>query len=593
MRSFLLAVLLSCLLLSCARVGSPIGGDKDSLAPKFLRSNIDTTRVNIPINTKELRLDFDEYVMLKDIQKNLNISPPLKNIKKIVPSSLASRFILIQWTDTLQANTTYNFNFGNAIADNNEGNVLRYFNMAFSTGPKLDSTYISGEIKDPTKIKATSGTENKLVVGLYKYSDSMNYKARPYYVAAVDDDGYYELNYLSSGKYKILAWDDENSNSIFDSGKEKVAFLKDSIVLDKSISGLNLKLQTSEKRVKYNDYKEIPGGVIMNFEGNPKDVKVELQSDKKFDYKVTHRPKSDSVMIWFNAKKSNIGIESIETLKFNYTADTIKNKSATIQYKLNDKNEFTINNLGEKLLAPKSKFKLTSNHIIDKIIPEQWKLTVDSLNTQTFKAEISPTNPYQILIESDFVDGKKYQITLPKGSVLSYFDELQKAHQFNFEYDKVENYGNLELILENKPTSYFWVQLLDATETVKYQQYTNADVVKFDYLLPGEYIVKMLVDNNNNHFWDPASLNENRYAEDYYILYKAAVIRPLWLTKEPWDMKDTRVFDIKTLTNPPKTEKKDEKNQEQNQQRTNDPTINNQNLNRSGTLQRGNLQLNR
>jgi hypothetical protein len=67
---------------------------------------------------------------------------------------------LIQWTDTLQANTTYNFNFGNAIADNNEGNILKYFNFAFSTGEKIDDLYISGEIKDALSLKKVQEKQN-------------------------------------------------------------------------------------------------------------------------------------------------------------------------------------------------------------------------------------------------------------------------------------------------------------------------------------------------------------------------------------------------------------------------------------------------
>ncbi len=159
---------------------------------------------------------------LKDINKNLIISPPIKNIKRILPSNIANKFVLIQWADTLQANTTYNFNFGNSIVDNNESNILRYFNFAFSTGDKLDDLYVSGEVKDAMEIKKKTGTnENKLVVGLYQVKDTMNYKQKPYYITKVDEDGYYELNYLSPGKYRIIAFDDENGNSIYDPEKKK------------------------------------------------------------------------------------------------------------------------------------------------------------------------------------------------------------------------------------------------------------------------------------------------------------------------------------------------------------------------------------
>lgn len=61
---------------------------------------------------------------------------------------MANKYILIQWEDTLKANTTYNFNFGNSIADNNEGNVLPYYNFVFSTGSTIDSLFISGNVDD-------------------------------------------------------------------------------------------------------------------------------------------------------------------------------------------------------------------------------------------------------------------------------------------------------------------------------------------------------------------------------------------------------------------------------------------------------------
>ena len=64
MKRFFLLFVIGFLLQSCARVGSPVGGAKDTLAPKFLGSNIDTTRINVPRDIKELRLDFDEYIPL-------------------------------------------------------------------------------------------------------------------------------------------------------------------------------------------------------------------------------------------------------------------------------------------------------------------------------------------------------------------------------------------------------------------------------------------------------------------------------------------------------------------------------------------------
>lgn len=547
MKRFLLLFVISFLVHSCARVGSPVGGPKDTLAPRFLSSNIDTTRINVKRDIHELRLDFDEYVTLKDINKNLIISPPIKNIKRILPSNIANKYVLIQWTDTLQANTTYNFNFGNSIVDNNESNPMRYFNFAFSTGDKLDDLYVSGEIKDALDIKKKTGsTENKLVVGLYQVKDTMNYKQKPYYITKVDDDGYYEMNYLSPGKYKIIAFADENGNSVYDPGKEKIGFQKEAVEVEKSVSGLNLKVYPSKKPLKYSEMKEVPGGILMTFEGHPDDVKVESLNDKLKDIKVTHNPKSDSVKIWFDAVKNNVGQETTEKLVFTHNKGPKKDSAYTVSlfYKYNKKNAMDLNSdNGGGSLAPKTDFKISSNYFIDKIDPAKWVLKSDSLTTQEFTAKISETNPYQILIQSDFVSGKKYQLTVPKETVSSFYAKNTQSKRFDFDVAKVEQFGTLEFTLLNAPSSSYWIQLLDSSEKAIYQRYTKGDKVKFDILKPEEYIVRILVDNNENKYWDEADFATETFAEDAYIFYKKVVIRGLWETREEWDLKDTRTLD--------------------------------------------------
>src|SRR5690606_2592255 len=158
------------------------------------------------------------------------------------------------------------------------------------------------------------------------------------------------------------------------------------------------------------------------------------------------------------------------------------------------------NNDGAQL-PPKTDFKITSNYIIDKINPEKWVLKSDSLTTQQFTARISETNPYQILIQSDFVVGKKYQLTVPKETVSSFYAKNAVSKRFDFEADKVDNYGSVEFRLQNAPESSYWIQLLDSSEKVIYQRYTKGDNVKFDIVNPAEYIVRILVDNNENKYW--------------------------------------------------------------------------------------------
>ncbi len=537
---FLLA-LSAVLLLSCARVGSPVGGDRDTIAPRIIGSSIDTPRVNVSRDLKELRIAFDEYITLKDVNKNLIISPPIRKIKRILPSNLATREIVIQWEDTLQANTTYSFNFGSSIQDHNEGNVLPYYNYAFSTGEKIDDLYISGEVTDAMQIRAASAKVSK-VVGLYQEKDSMDYREKPYYITRVDDDGYYELNYLSPGSYRIVAFEDENANSVYDPGKEKVGFRKEPVVLGNSISGLPIQLYPSKKALRYVEMKEIPGGILMLFEGNPAKVEVLSVTEKLKDYKVTHRAKSDSVKIWFDPLKQNIGTDVTENMKFSYNADG-KQDTVSVFYKRNDTNEMVISNENGSLLPPRSDFRITSNYIIDRIQPEKWTLTIDSLTATPFTARISETNPYQILVNANFTEGNKYQLTIPSKTVSSFYESTAKPYRFDFEADKIQNYGSFTVRLSNKPEAKYWLQLLDASEKVQYTTLTDASEVKFSIVKPGEYFVRILVDNNGNGHWDGADFQNQVFAEDAFVFYKKITVRPLWELVEDWDLKDTRKLD--------------------------------------------------
>lgn len=538
MKNYLYLFIFAFFAFSCARVGSPVGGAKDTIAPKFLGSNIDSSRINVPRDIKQLRLDFDEYVKLKDITKNLIISPPIQQISKIYPSNLSTKYVLIQWKDTLQKNTTYSFNFGNSIQDNNEGNILPYFNFAFSTGDKIDDLYISGVVKDAfaTKKGTSDGKEKNIVVGLFQVKDSMNYRQKPYYITKVDPDGYFELNYLSPGKYKIIAFEDENGNSVFDNGKEKVGFLKEEIDLKQNISGLNLDIYPSKPVEKYVEWKPETGGILLLFEGHPEEVKVEAKGNLLKNYKVFHQPKSDSVNIYFDAQRENIGLQNSQNLKFSYEIPS-KKDSISLFYKYDPKSAMELSNREGNVLPPNRDYKIYSNLPIETILPEKFSLLSDSIK-QDFKAEISKLNPHEIYIKADFKEGKKYQLTVLKESVASYFESIAKSYQWNFEIDKAENYGSFTLNLINKPEHPFWIQLLDNTQKIVYQKKSTTAENKFTELKPGTYSVRILVDNNENGVWDTADFTTQTYAEDVYNFNKKLRVKPLWEIVESWDLKN-------------------------------------------------------
>jgi len=542
MKQFLLWLFASLVLVSCARVGSPVGGTKDSIPPQMIGSNIDTTRINVSRNLKKLRIDFNEYIMLKDVSKNLIISPPIQ-YTKIIPSSMGNKYLEIEWKDTLQANTTYNFNFGNSVVDLNESNPLPYFNFAFSTGEKLDDTYISGTISDALgNEKNSEGKDRNLVIGLYQVKDTMNYRQKPYYITKADPDGYFELNYLTPGKYRIIGFDDENNNSIYDLGKESIAFQKQEINLESSISGMKLKIFPSKKAIRYKEMAASVGGVVMTFEGNPEKVIVKRVGEKPADYKVTHKLRSDSVRIWFDAAKENIGATVSENLKFSYDINS-KQDTVSVFYKKPAKDEMTIANPFSNKLAPETDFRFSSNYIINRIQPENWKLESDSI-AQDFTARISELDSTQVIVKSNFITGKKYQLTVPKNTVASYFNRSSESVRFDFEVAKPEEFGSFTARIINLPNQKFWIQLLDDKNEVAYQRYTDQSEVKFINLKPASYKLRILVDNNGNGTWDNSNFADETLAEDAYLFKKSGSkdamtkisVRPMWEINENWDV---------------------------------------------------------
>ena len=62
-------------ILSCANRGTPSGGDKDVTPPQIIKTIPENFSTNF--NANEIRIYFDEFVKIKDVQRQLIISPPM------------------------------------------------------------------------------------------------------------------------------------------------------------------------------------------------------------------------------------------------------------------------------------------------------------------------------------------------------------------------------------------------------------------------------------------------------------------------------------------------------------------------------------
>lgn len=516
---------------SCARQGSPSGGPKDTTPPKFLSSNPDTLSLEVPLDLTSIKMEFDEYVTLKDHTKNIVISPPFETTPIFLPVGTASKTVRIKLNEPLKPNTTYNINFGNALQDNNEGNKLPFFHFVFSTGSYIDSLSLSGKATVPTLRKQS---EN-LLVALYKidstYNDSLVLTKKPFYISKVDTANSFRLDYLREGKYQLVAFDDEIQNSQFDIGKEKFGFLTEPIELHgEETANIELFDQLPPYKVGIAEQKEY-GHILFRLSGQPDDIQLEPLDFTFTSAHTSYVPKSDSLNFWFNPSIDSIA-ENSKRLSFLVRNQT-KTDTVTVVYSNNKKHALKLTRKSKLDYAPGRNVNFIANYPIKNLdsayvsvmrdsVQIAVKLIEDSENENGFSLD------FPIELNSD------YKIALLPNAVFDYFGKTNDTIQFDIRTKSKNDYGNLRLTLQNKPAQPFWLQLLNDKDEILEELYTTASNFDFTFLPTGNYYFKLLVDENENKHWDTGDFFKKIMPEKSYLYPTMINVRLMWDMDETW-----------------------------------------------------------
>jgi len=295
-------------MISCAKRGSITGGPKDTIAP-ILKSSF-PENYNINFKAKEIKLTFDEFVILKNLRKQLVVSPPMKNEPLISPTT-ASKYITIKIKDTLEPNTTYSFNFGQSLTDYNEGNPYNQLKYVFSTGSYIDSLSLSGKVKDAFEKEA----ESFISVMLYEVNDTFNdsiiYKENPRYITnTLDSLKTFRLENLKAGKYLLVGLKDNNSNNKYDPKKEKIGFIKDFITIPNDTL---YEVELFKEVLPFKAFRPSQASgnkLLMGYEGDMSLQKsrpeiILKNNDEILPTIITQFPKKDSLQIWYKPLKAD------------------------------------------------------------------------------------------------------------------------------------------------------------------------------------------------------------------------------------------------------------------------------------------------
>ncbi len=523
---------------SCAQILSPTGGPKDTTPPKVVRYTPDSAALHF--KAKQIRILFNEFVQLKNISNQLIISPPLKHPSDV---KVKGKELIINITDTLEPNTTYDFNFGEAIADITESNVLKNFQYVFSTGSFIDSLSLKGNVKDAL----TLSPQKDVLVMLYSTSDdSLPLKKLPNYFAKTAENGSFKINNIRSGQYKVFALKDANANYKYDSPDENIGFLDSLLDITTNRSADLLLFKESPKKQFIRKAKAIEFGHLqfvfnkpvtalylkpLNYV--PKDSVWEIEEFNKTN---------DTLDLWLpNYEKDTLKLivsddkRTLDTLEFAIPPKNSKEKKFKFNYKTN----------AGGLLDMNREVSVQFNHYLaDNLIPvDSVRIKEDS--TRYTKNDIDILQSGRVVKIAKRKSGywkenTRYKMLIPPGTVTDVFGLKNDSIKIEFRTRELKNYGTLKINID-LPSDLFGslFQLLTTKDEVVVERpIIDSKPFTLEYLMPQEYKMRLVIDKNKNRKFDTGNYLKHQQPEKVIYYPGKITIRSNWDLEQDWKIRE-------------------------------------------------------
>ena len=524
---FFSVVVLALSLHSCARRGSPIGGAKDSIPPVFVKSIPVNSSVNF--DAKKVRIYFDEYIKLKDLNKQLVISPPQKNAPIIMPLGTASKHIDIKIMDTLAENTTYSFNFGNSVIDNNEGNIFPQFKYVFSTGTYLDSLTLKGSIKDAFLEEPNKSIALLLYEINEQFTDSIIFKKKPNYVSSTLDSTVFEFTNLKKGKYLLLALKDASFNYMFNPREDKIGYLKTYIDLPTdSTYLLSIFKEVPDFRVL--KPKEVSlGKLSIGYTGVKDNLKVKLLTPTPPDFKsrFVYEKDKDTLLYYYTPFET-------DSLNFEITNTDFKQEYRVLLRK-KKLDSLQVKSLVSGVMHLRDTFALITNNPLDYIDTKYMELMDKDSTVLNIKTVQTGTKLY---VYFDRKYNNKYNFTMLPKALKDIYGIENDTLKVSFTTKHPDDYGIIQLKVNKIGTTPIIVELLNKKGDLITREYSeNKTDFSFVNLEKATYKIRVIRDLNANGKWDPGHFLNKTQPEPVLYFGKELEISANWELNEVFDLK--------------------------------------------------------
>ena len=511
MKKLLMLILSTLFISSCANKVTPTGGEKDIKPPVVKES--EPVNPAIDFHGREIKLKFEEYVQLTDLNGQLLISPLMPSTPEI---KALKKEILIKLPDSLRENTTYTINFGKSIADIHESNAIENYKFIFSTGPIIDSLFIQGTVRNAKNNETLKG----ISVMMYRKEgvenpDSLVFVKRPDYFSKTDDKGAYNISNVAGGEYYVFAFEDKNND--YKCGEDEMLGFVDRIVKLPGESTVDFKCSLQElpvvrvAKVSKKDRYYFAVGL------NKPDTTVKVEELSGVDkskiiqeWSVNH----DTLMVFTNdTLQEAIKLRIFDGKTLSDTVD-VKMISGTSKKKEQEKLNLFVYQTPESSdttmsMMLKSEHPIKSSKGFAYIYRDT--ILVDSVIPSMQKVEY----PREFSVSYKWKRGDQYRVMIPSGVFTDIYgltnDTINKS--FAMTTDRLSGV----LIVKVRglfPDKKYLLQLTsEKLDVIKQKEIKVDGDYKFEYINPSSYKIRLVDDVDQNKEWTPGNIRKKQQPE--------------------------------------------------------------------------------
>lgn len=605
-RYIYIAVVLA-LMNACANRGlGPQGGPKDETPPRVMKETPENGTLGF--DAKRIEIQFDEYIVLDDVSKNVLVSPPQQYPPEI---KAVGKKVRIEFKEPLKDSTTYTIDFGEALRDNNERNPLNDYHYSFSTGNHIDSLEIYGMMINAENLNPISG----VIVGYHSNLNDTAFERLPFdRIGKTNKEGEFSIKNIPPGTYRLFGLNDVSRDYCYQPG-EGIALLDslitpyihietvyDTIYLKDTLSADSTLIPDSITTVEYYYYE--PSNILLRFFyedkkslyfqravrdkahyftlyfSAPQDTlptlrALRLESDSLATdtnwvdftkYTLLQANKTNDTLVYWLIDSAAVKMDTIrfemqysktdslyelqpqtDTVQVIYRAPRMSDKARANQQKKEARTPLQLSSNGKSGFEVYDTLLIISPQPIARYEKDSIHLQMkhDTLwNDVPFTLTMADSAHTRLRVLFHLEPGAEYKLSADTAAIEDVYGKMNEKKAFQVKVKNMNEYATLKVQLADWDERAV-IQLLDEHDKPIRSLRARRDGTVFTYLAPKTYYLRLFIDEDGNGKWTTGDYMTRRQPEQVFYFQRKLTLKANWDFEEIFDWKHIPLLDQK------------------------------------------------